>query len=242
MSREESLYSAGRSLGSIAYFLDPGQAKFVVLTAGYRQGLRIDWVLNSYRVPNHEMDLATGPAVATGRLKIRKLHADSAIAEVIENSNSIARQVLGDHPGVMAGDTVALPEFTIVSKQHVSPVAVLYYDDLFANPGANPDTFELKASGQSRLLAIGREFLQSPNGALMIKGYTDSTGTAADNKVESYQRALTVRQFLVNALQFDERRVIALGLGEIHPLNNSKITGLEKYNRRIEMKIVHVEP
>jgi outer membrane protein OmpA-like peptidoglycan-associated protein len=101
-----------------------------------------------------------------------------------------------------------------------------------------PASFELKQAGYAHLRQAARAFADARVSMLMVEGYTDHNGKAADNQVESYQRALTVRQFLIDELGFDEKRVIAVGYGEAEPADPSLAPGHVEINRRIVLKAV----
>ena len=63
-------------------------------------------------------------------------------------------------------------------------------------------------------------------------------GTAEQNQIESYQRALTVRQFIIDDLGFDESRVTAIGLGETEAISEVILPGNADRSRRIVLKVV----
>ena len=70
-------------------------------------------------------------------------------------------------------------------------------------------SFELSHDGIARLREAARTYASARIGLLMVEGYTDAAGPTGANQVESYQRALTVRQFLIDDMGFDPDRVLA---------------------------------
>ena len=74
----------------------------------------------------------------------------------------------------------------------------------------------------------------------MIEGHTDQNGSSSDNQIESYQRALTIRQFIIDELNMDENRIIAVGFGESEIIDDSYVAGYRQNNRRIVFKTVQV--
>ena len=122
--------------------------------------------------------------------------------------------------------------------QSILPQVSLSYGDLFIDPKAHPQTFELKAAALEMLKAQTQGFAESRVPLLMIEGYTDHNGSQADNQVESYQRAMTIRQHLIDDLGFDENRVVAIGYGESELADTSMTPGYAQVNRRIVIKAI----
>ncbi len=81
------------------------------------------------------------------------------------------------------------------------------------------------------LSSVARVLQGNPNMKMIIRGYTDRTGNAANNEVLSYRRAKAVIDHLVNQHGIDRNNLILQYRGEenaIVPLDNSYI------NRRVE--------
>ena len=74
----------------------------------------------------------------------------------------------------------------------------------------------------------------------MIEGHTDQKGDSEQNQIETYQRALTIRQYLIDELGFDENRVTAIGLGESEPISDVILPGNADRSRRIVLKVVPI--
>jgi outer membrane protein OmpA-like peptidoglycan-associated protein len=67
---------------------------------------------------------------------------------------------------------------------------------------------------------------------IQIEGHADASGSAEYNQSLSTQRALTVRDFLVERHGIDPNRLLARGKGEIEPYDRSD--PYAKINRRVE--------
>ncbi len=221
----------------ITQYMDRHPGKYVALNAGAEDGLKVDAVLGVYRRPSADFEESL-PLICTGKIKIDKLEQNTAIGKVIEEESDLSRNAFPDYPGIMAGDQVDFPVFNIARIQEIIPELVVPYFKIFMDPQALPHTYELSEEGKKLLEDAVQVFAKEQSGLLLIKGFTDRNGQPEQNQIESYQRALTIRQFLVNALQFDEERIIALGIGEKDPVDRSRVPGYEKFNRRIEMKII----
>ena len=99
-----------------------------------------------------------------------------------------------------------------------------------------PSNIELSNSGKLYLNKAMKVFGSRKISHLFISGYTGKEGKTQLNQVESYQRALAVRQYLVTNLGFDPYRVTALGMGETSLKDPSNVSGHSQSNRRIVIK------
>ncbi|MEM6770530.1 MAG: OmpA family protein, partial [Bacteroidota bacterium] len=89
----------------------------------------------------------------------------------------------------------------------------------------------VKYSDYGTLSSVARVLQGSPGMRMVIRGYTDRVGNAANNQVLSYRRAKSVIDHLVNQHGIDRSRLILQFRGEenaIVPLDKSYI------NRRVE--------
>jgi len=139
---------------------------------------------------------------------------------------------------VMSGDRAQIEHVSVARRQAIVPTLTLSYFDIFADPQGTPSTFELKPEGRRKLEAAARVFAGARLSLLMVEGYTDHNGPANENQVESYQRALTVRQYLIDELGFDPKRVVAIGYGEAEPADPTLVQGYVEANRRIVLKAI----
>ncbi len=78
------------------------------------------------------------------------------------------------------------------------------------------------------------DFLKShPNTTAVIEGHTDNTGSVAMNKRLSQSRAEAVKNYLINQLGVESRRLSATGFGPDKPIaDNATVEGRQK-NRRV---------
>ena len=136
----------------------------------------------------------------------------------------------------MAGDFVKEKRVSLRAVSRLLPSAAVPYHGLFADPKGNPSNFELTEAGKNELREAARPFATARVGILFVQGYTDQNGPSEVNQIESYQRALTVRQFLVSELKFDPNRVVAIGMGEQEPVVADYVPGYRRANRRIVLK------
>jgi outer membrane protein OmpA-like peptidoglycan-associated protein len=89
----------------------------------------------------------------------------------------------------------------------------------------------VKYSDYGTLSSVARVLQGSPGMRMVIRGYTDRVGNAANNQVLSYRRAKAVVDHLVNQHGIDRNRLVLQYRGEenaIVPLDKSYI------NRRVE--------
>ena len=78
-------------------------------------------------------------------------------------------------------------------------------------------------------------FLQNPQTTAEIDGHADSTGPATYNQTLSERRAQAVMNYLIKK-GVDQKRFVARGFGENHPVApNATREGRQK-NRRVELK------
>ena len=115
---------------------------------------------------------------------------------------------------------------------------VKIYFTLFKNPKADPRTYELSEVGKKALRKEIEDLKTSTSPLIMIKAFTDVTGDYKKNQVESYQRALTIKQFMVDEMSFHPDRVVAIGFGEWEPKYSVHVPGHNRKNRRVQIKPV----
>ena len=95
----------------------------------------------------------------------------------------------------------------------------------------------LSENSLKELVQLTASIKSLPNSAIIIKGYTDSTGNYWYNKKLSKIRADIVKdQFIKNGI--NAARIKTLGLGPESPLESNETETGRKLNRRVEIKIV----
>jgi outer membrane protein OmpA-like peptidoglycan-associated protein len=229
----------------VAQFLETsGTSSLVLISAGRGDGIAVGTLFKVYRAAPVDQD-SQNPSpsqeplwVEMGQLKVVEVQDRYTVARVEKQGSDIVQALFPKFPEIMAGDLAVIQRVNIARRPLVIPNVTVTYKDLFADPNAQPGTFELKTEGASRLKELAKAFANARLSMLMIEGYTDHEGPASANQVESYQRALTIRQFLIDELGFDESRVVAVGYGEAEPADSSFAPGSNETNRRIVFKAV----
>lgn len=220
----------------IVQFLQ-GEEQTVVIEGGREQGVVDGAILNSFRPRPDIVNTSRDLWVNTGKLKAFHVDANFTLARVIQNGSNLAKAFYPNHPFPMAGDFLSETRFQIAKNPILAPSKTILYTDLFEDPKANPISFELTEAGKQKLIDAAKIYTDMHLPILMIEGYTDANGPQDLNQVESYQRALTVRQFLIDQLGFAPSRVIAIGYGESQITDKSQVAGYRIANRRILLKV-----
>jgi outer membrane protein OmpA-like peptidoglycan-associated protein len=76
-----------------------------------------------------------------------------------------------------------------------------------------------------------------PRSELIIEGHTDSFGGDELNQKLSQERAVSVQQYMVNAMRIPTYRLIATGYGETRPVASNETEAGRARNRRIDIII-----
>jgi outer membrane protein OmpA-like peptidoglycan-associated protein len=225
---------AGETFKILSYM--PGANEdHVLLEGGRDHGLIPGSTLRVYRAHSND-----GMYVETGVLKVSGVFNDRAMATVINQGSDQSKMLFQQFPGVMAGDFAAPQRLTIARIQKLAAEINLSYDSLFEDPRGNPASFELTVVGIEELASAAAELGHIRAKLLIVEGHTDSAGSSDVNQVESYQRALTVRQYLVDKMGFDPKRLTAVGFGESQLADESETSGSITKNRRIVLKVVPI--
>jgi outer membrane protein OmpA-like peptidoglycan-associated protein len=77
-----------------------------------------------------------------------------------------------------------------------------------------------------------------PTMRVEIGGHTDSIGSDSYNTKLSYERANSVREYMIRYHNIDPGRMIAVGYGETQPIADNRTRSGRDLNRRIEFKIL----
>jgi hypothetical protein len=214
----------------LRYVRAGGDGELVVVSGGRKAGVLAGAHFKVYRqapaftenAGGRSLAVGEGPMwVEMGRLKIVEVQDEVAVARVEAEGSGLSKALFPRYPGIMGGDLVVERQVSVARKQIAVPTVSVTYHEIFADPKRLPGSFELRAEGHDMLRGLAARFAQMRLSMLMIEGYTDHNGPSDQNQVESYQRAMTVRQFLVDELGFDERRVVAVGYGEGEPADAS---------------------
>ncbi len=220
---------------TVKSYLNSGEdSKLVSIRAGHQSGVKTGEVFRIVRPGRSGVNVP----VETGLAKVVAVHEQEVIAEVIRQGTTESAAIYGDFAGVMAGDLAVSQKLIIAPAKVVSPEISVKFSKIFDDPKADPVTYELTVSGRRELSRIAERLAKIHAGMLVIEGHTDSKGSRNRNQMESYQRALTVRQVLIDEFGFDEARVTALGLGESEPISDVLQPGLSDQARRVVFKVV----
>lgn len=212
--------------------------QLVMVTGGKNQGVVEGAVFKSYRrAPSPDGKPGDTIWVETGTLKSLQVATDYTIAAILGQETLESKAFFSKHPGIMAGDWVIEHKVTLSAQQVVTPSATLAYADLFEDPKAFPMTFELTERGKEILRELAKRFSDRRVPVLMVEAYTDQNGPEDANQIESTQRAMAIRQFLIDDLGFDPDRVLPIGFGEGDPIGKTFVPGYVEKNRRIVIKV-----
>lgn len=94
----------------------------------------------------------------------------------------------------------------------------------------------LKPEARNNLREMASIMKKYPENVLMVKGFTDNTGSSVVNEKLSQQRAEAVKQELLLA-GLGEQSISAQGLGPAFPIANNETNEGRKSNRRVEIEV-----
>lgn len=178
--------------------------------------------------------------IQTGRVRAIEVQDKFTIAAIEQQGTKISNVFFPDFSGIMVGDMVTVPEVRVARRPVIVPTVSLSYFDLFVDPKSRPSSLEISIGGQRELKEAILQFAHVKLSMLLVEGYTDHQGASEENQRESYQRALTVRQILIDEYQFDPQKVVAIGYGELEPKDATFAPGYVAKNRRIVLKPIPV--
>jgi outer membrane protein OmpA-like peptidoglycan-associated protein len=115
------------------------------------------------------------------------------------------------------------------AKQTDRGLVITLSDVLF-----NVDRAELSAEGMRTAQKMADVLLQEPQSAVLIEGFTDSTGTSSHNLELSQRRAESVRNALIG-LGVKADKIATRGYGEAYPVASNADAGSRQLNRRVEI-------
>ncbi len=229
----------------IGQFIGKGrERKMVYLAAGADQGI-ISGNIYEARRPRRTRDVPREFGeqwVSTGRIKITEAHDNWSIATILERSTPASAALFPKYPDLMAGDELVLQPIEIAQRISLTPNWSLQYDELFDDPRPDSMSLELSAEGRALLIKVAADFADLRLPAIGIDGHSDHEGDAITNQAESLQRALVVRQFLIDEAGLDSRRLFAFGMGESNLIVKDFKPQHAQRNRRIEIHVLGYRP
>jgi len=98
------------------------------------------------------------------------------------------------------------------------------------------DSASLSAGSKGSLDEIASVLNEYPKTAIVVQGYTDSTGTEEHNQDLSERRAQAVKNYLV-IRGVDEVRMTSLGFGESSPIASNSNESGRRMNRRVDILV-----
>lgn len=214
-------------------------SRLIMIDGGRRDGVVTGEVFRLVRPTGSGMaGRDAGVPVETGGAKAVMIYDHKTIAEITQQSTPISRQIYPKFAEIMAGDLAVPQRLEIRPAQSMAPDVVLTYKDLFEDPKGSPTSFELLSSGRDVIASAIVDLAKLRAGTLMVIGHTDARGTTEADQVESYQRAVVVRQHLIDQLGFDPKRVVAIGKGKDELPEETLTPGFSERARRIVLKVV----
>jgi OmpA-OmpF porin, OOP family len=100
------------------------------------------------------------------------------------------------------------------------------------------DKASLKEGAMQKLYRLVTFLKEYPDRAVLVEGYTDSTGSDSYNQSLSERRAESVRSFLTqNGIAAN--RVLARGYGKAYPVASNDTAEGRQRNRRVDIVILH---
>jgi hypothetical protein len=203
-----------------------GGSLVALLAGGERDGVLPGTILQSTR-----------QGIPTALLRITEVRETYSMAEVTDDGSKDSGVFFPDAPGLMVGDRAQAQDMKLGQSLRILPTRVLRYDSLFIDPKNFPTTLELSAEGHKVLIEHARILMNAHAPLLLVEGHTDPKGDSESNQIESYQRAVTVRQVLIDEFDLDPNRVVAIGLGETEALDEPYLPGRAEEARRIVLKV-----
>lgn len=186
--------------------------------------------------------------VALGLLFFLRGRSARQAVDVASQQATNAERAIGNAAGQAAG---ALTSLTLPGGVHLSvPAGSINYNlaTFLGSTAAAPRTFvfdhlnfasastELTPESVPTVNGLGAILKAYPNSRVQLAGYTDNTGDPQANRTLSLNRALAVRSILINQ-GISPERVVAIGLGEDHPIAANDTEEGRARNRRLELTV-----
>jgi outer membrane protein OmpA-like peptidoglycan-associated protein len=224
----------------IQFLGDKKAGEFALVGASDDDGVGMGIVLKSYRAATGSIKLGR-MWVETGELKVVGNRNGYAFAQISRPHSQLSQEMFPKFSGPMAGDRVVPAE--VKFKKHVSilPTVEIKYNTLFEYPNGGPENYKFTEKGKNLLLEETKNFASSRVPMVIVEGHTGSKGSSELNQIESYERAKTVRRFLISRYKLDPKKVLAVGYGEAELKDKSRTAGHNKRNRRVIVKAIDLD-
>ncbi|MBU4316286.1 MAG: OmpA family protein [Proteobacteria bacterium] len=92
----------------------------------------------------------------------------------------------------------------------------------------------IKPGGMAEVSRVATVLNNYPQTTIRVEGHTDATGSESYNQTLSEQRAISVKNALIQQ-NVDSRRITTIGFGESMPISSS-----DAVNRRVELRITPI--
>ncbi len=129
----------------------------------------------------------------------------------------------------------AISQGATVERNQQQLLVTLRSDVLF-----DVNSATLKPGAYDEIDLVADTLVRYPETTVLVDGHTDSTGSEMHNQRLSEERALSVRDALVQR-GVDSRRITARGFGEARPIASNATESGRQLNRRVAITIVPME-
>lgn len=218
--------------------LEEAQKKMAALEAMKQKELQEARLKEAERAVEREKEL-TEAKLKAERLALQQAQGAAEI-KAGEERLSAERQKLTalqqktavlERQRAMLADAGKIPQATVKASDKEIIITLLAID-LFTP--AN----ELKTKGKEVLDGVGNFLKTYATHKAIVRGHTDSAGSAATNQAISAKRAQKVREYLVAYQDILPTRITATGLGPSQPMATNATEAGRTLNRRVEIVIL----
>ena len=184
-----------------------------------KQELEQEMSENAIRMSDMEEEMSAlderlGGATAERAALVQRLEAQARVKQQLER---IEKMFTSDEARVFRqGNTIILRMVGLSFDSGASQI--------------KPENFELLAKVEKAIDVF-------PRSELIIEGHTDSFGGDELNQKLSQERAVSVQQYMINAMRIPTYRLIATGYGETRPVASNETEAGRARNRRIDIVI-----
>ena len=102
------------------------------------------------------------------------------------------------------------------------------------------DSAVISSDYGSFLHRVADALAENPGATAILEGHTDNTGPESYNQELSSRRAIEVRNALIDQLHVPTSRLTAVGAGAADPAQPNSSAAGRAYNRRVEIRLVHL--
>ncbi len=196
---------------SLADYIDKTQVDIQALEQEKQQNeIRVADLAEELRA----LDERLGGATAEREALMQRLEAEARVKEQFQR---VEKMFTNEEARVFRqGDTVILR------------LVGLSFDSGASN--IKPQNFDL-------LNKVEKAIDVFPRSEIIIEGHTDSFGGDDFNQKLSQDRAVSVQQYMINAMRIPSYRLIATGYGETRPVSSNETESGRARNRRIDIVI-----